>query len=148
MLENTVHSGAFPSSHLDLLSLLASQAALSLENARLFAAQRQHNAHLEEVVRQRTRELQVKNAMLQASKEEAEQATKIKADFLSNMSHEIRTPMNAVLGVTRLLSETPLTLEQQQYVTMINNSGNLLLTIISHKQATQQRADRKEGISL
>jgi signal transduction histidine kinase len=47
------------------------------------------------------------------------------------MSHEIRTPLNAVLGIGRLLADTPLSLEQQQYVTMISNSGHLLLTIIN-----------------
>ncbi len=39
--------------------------------------------------------------------------------------------MNAVLGIGRLLADTPLSLEQQQYVTMISNSGHLLLTIIN-----------------
>jgi len=39
--------------------------------------------------------------------------------------------MNAVLGVGRLLADTPLSLEQQQYVAMITNSGQLLLTIIN-----------------
>jgi signal transduction histidine kinase len=39
--------------------------------------------------------------------------------------------MNAVMGVTRLLIDTPLSLEQQQYVSMISNSGHLLLTIIN-----------------
>ena len=48
------------------------------------------------------------------------------------MSHEIRTPLNAVLGIGQLLAETTqLTLEQQQYINMISNSGHLLLTIIN-----------------
>lgn len=40
-------------------------------------------------------------------------------------------PMNAVLGIGRLLQETHLSTEQQQYVSMINNSGQLLLSIIN-----------------
>ena len=43
--------------------------------------------------------------------------------------------MNAVLGICRLLADTTLSLEQQQYVTMINNSGHLLLTIINGQSA-------------
>lgn len=39
--------------------------------------------------------------------------------------------MNAVLGLSRLLTTTSLSLEQQQYVSMIANSGQLLLTIIN-----------------
>jgi signal transduction histidine kinase/CheY-like chemotaxis protein len=62
--------------------------------------------------------------------EQAEVATKAKANFLSNMSHEVRTPLNAVLGIARLLADTTLSLEQQQYVSMIVTSGHLLLTIL------------------
>ena len=42
--------------------------------------------------------------------------------------------MNAVIGIGRLLADTSLTLEQQQYVQMINNSGHLLLTIINGRK--------------
>src|ERR1700760_3571003 len=48
------------------------------------------------------------------------------AMFLSNMSHELRTPLNAVIGISRLLVSTELTLEQQQYVNMVSNSSKLL----------------------
>jgi signal transduction histidine kinase/ActR/RegA family two-component response regulator len=56
---------------------------------------------------------------------------KAKTDFLARMSHEIRTPMNAVLGVSQLLEATPLSTSQQQYINLLKNSGQLLLSIIS-----------------
>ena len=68
---------------------------------------------------------------MRKAKEDAEQATKSKSDFLSNMSHEIRTPMNAVLGLSRLLADTELSAEQSQYLSMITSSGELLLSIIN-----------------
>jgi len=126
-LENDYRSDAFTSSHIQLLQLLCGQAALSIDNARLVAALSANNNSLQ----LRSAELEENLRLLSVAKEAAEAATKIKADFLSNMSHEIRTPMNAVIGIGRLLSDTQLSLEQQQYVQMINHSGHLLLTIIN-----------------
>ncbi|MCP3687676.1 MAG: response regulator [Gammaproteobacteria bacterium] len=68
---------------------------------------------------------------LLAAKIAAEKSVTAKSQFLSNMSHEIRTPMSGVIGMVELLEDTPLTIEQKEYIATISRSGNCLLSIIN-----------------
>ncbi len=68
---------------------------------------------------------------LESALEKAEKTSKVKSEFLENMSHDIRTSMNGIVGMTSLVLETDLTLEQERYLEMVNTSVDRLLEVVS-----------------
>ena len=108
-LENTLAPGLFTPMRVLVLELIASQAAISLENARLYQTLCEENAE---------RRL-------------AEEANRRKSAFLANMSHEIRTPMGAITGMAYLALRTGLDAEQRDYVSKIHRASESLMQIIN-----------------
>ncbi len=76
--------------------------------------------------------LEVKNSALIDERDRAQDAAKIKADFLSTITHELRTPMYAVTGLTHLLLETKPRQDQQDHLETLQSSGEYLLSLIDN----------------
>lgn len=104
-LEHQSLPTVFSLPRIELIGLLCTQAAVSIEKARLYY-------------------------QMDLAKKTAEEATAEKASFLANMSHEIRTPFNALLSCSIFLLDTELSEMQREYVETIRSSAVVTLNII------------------
>lgn len=131
--------GPFGRGDLDLLGILAAQAATALENTRLYLQALEAKQELEREVIARTAELQkanyallVRAAEAQAAHTAAEAASAAKSAFLANVSHELRTPLNAVIGFAQILQhDQQLGPRQRELAQIIARSGDHLLGLIN-----------------
>lgn len=98
------------------------------EEVRLRATQVEEiNKGLEEEIEMRTST----EMALKIAEQEANEANRMKSDFIANMSHEIRTPLNAIIGYNHLLDKTELDEKQKNYVAKMASSSSNLLSIVN-----------------
>jgi two-component system sensor histidine kinase/response regulator len=86
------------------------------------------NQELNEINRQLEQSIQQARQLAQL----ADNASQTKGEFMANMSHEFRTPLNGILGLTDLILQTDLTLDQREYLNAVRKSADALLVLVNH----------------
>ena len=115
------------SGDVELLSILASEVGVAVENLLLYEALKISHDELEERVKLRTSQLAKAN-------EELVRLNRLKSDFVSAVSHELRTPLTSIKGYTSLVRAGklgPVNKEQVERLEKINRHTDFLTNLIS-----------------
>jgi PAS domain S-box-containing protein len=118
--------GVFTDRSERLVGAIASQAAIGMDNARLFQTLKDRERELNQVVSERETLLDSERA----ARSQAERLSRMKDEFLTTLSHELRTPLNAIQGWAELLRRTELTTNQKQGVATIDRNARAQTRII------------------
>lgn len=125
-LENNLITNAFTAERLNILKLLSTQIAISIENALFYAK-------------------------LEQARTAADMANRAKSTFLMNMSHELRTPLNAIIGYSEIIQEDAQDMGYDEILldlTKIQTAGKQLLEIISNVLDISKIEADKMGLNL
>lgn len=117
-----------------LLGYLCSRAIYHLPLAVVISLEKQvlsYQSSLEQLVEQRTAELNETTDQALQLAYKAESASRAKSQFLANMSHEIRTPMNAIIGMTHLALQTKEEQELKRFWQTVRDSAENLLNVLN-----------------
>jgi signal transduction histidine kinase len=130
-LSETAGLKRFSQHDLSALGLFADHAAIAIGNAKMYEAEREHVARLEELDR-------------------------MKSDFVATVSHELKTPLTAIIGAAKTLSKRgpSMTPDQQSlFMDMIERQGNRLLRLVEDvltaaRMETGQQSMKREHLDL
>jgi signal transduction histidine kinase len=122
-------AGFYTQAHAERLQAFADQAAVAIENARLYDEVRRHAAELEGRVAERTAELTQREEALQTANEKLTELDRMKSQFVSNVSHELRTPLANISTYLSLL-ECGRPEKHDRYMETLHREANLLARLI------------------
>lgn len=128
-LDTHSRSKPFTTDDLQVLAGVCSQAAIAVKNAQLLARLETANVALQREMAERRRAESASHRARELAAH-AQAASNAKSAILANISHELRTPMNGVLGMTMLLSDTPLSPEQHEYIDILHQCSRDLMGLI------------------
>jgi predicted ATPase/signal transduction histidine kinase len=142
-LHNTLTTGAFTATQLQLLRLLSGQIAVALENALLYT-------QMEQRVEERTGELKVQQKILEEKNKELQLLNEEKDELVNIVAHDLRSPLNQIRGMLNLikLASEKLTADQQQFLDLSLKSSDRLSDMIARILNTNAMDSQEIALNL